>query len=461
MEMPVTKQVKENTKISLTEKIGYGLGDVGYGFMFDLGQVYLLKFYTDALGIPAAAAGLVFLITKVWDAFADISVGTWVDSRKNIGSKGKFRPFMLYGAIPLALATIVSFATPNFTVTGKLIWAYVSYAIFGTLYSISNVPYGSMIPAMTQDSNERAQLASFRQAGSNAALLITTVGVMPIVLCFSDKNTGYLVAVSIFAILGVIIQYISYSNIKERYVVEKPKEEKTSIGAGLKAIFKNGPLLVLCLVNLFTFSAFNVKLAVQVYFCQYVLGNVSIVPYMGFFSMGCVFIGCAFVPLMVKRVGKKATYIIGCGIWAVGDILAYLFASNAVIFIVFACMAYFGSSFVNSLNWAFVSDAVEYGEWKTGKRSEGVTYSFFTFFRKVSGATAGFIPGIVLAWVGYVPNAEQSVGALAGIKGLMFLYPSVLAIATIVSMGALYKLTDAKCNEIINELNERKNIANN
>lgn len=456
-----TKKISFNeTKLSLKEKLSYGLGDVGNGFMFDLGQIYLLKFYTDALGIPAASAGLVFLITKLWDAFADITVGNWVDSRKKIGPKGKFRPFILYAAIPLALATIVSFVTPGFTVTGKLIWAYVTYALFGTIYSISNVPYGSMVPSMTKDTNERAQLASIRQAGSNAALLITTVGFMPIVLLFSSKNTGYLVAVSVFAVLGVLMQVICYVNIKERYVVEKPKEVKVSLGENLKSIFKNGPLLVLCLVNLFTFSAFNVKLAVQVYYCQYVLNNISIVPYMGFFSMGCVFIGCAFVPFMVKKFGKRATYMIGCGIWATGDILAYLFASNAVIFIAFACLAFFGSSFVNSLNWAFVSDAVEYGEWKTGNRSEGVVYSFFTFFRKVSGATAGFIPGIVLAWVGYVPNAAQSAGALAGIKGLMFIYPSVLAIATIVAMGTLYKLTDTRFNEIVVELSNRKNSTN-
>jgi GPH family glycoside/pentoside/hexuronide:cation symporter len=124
-------------------------------------------------------------------------------------------------------------------------------------------------------------------------------------------------------------------------------------------------------------------------------------------------------------------------------------------------MAFFGSAFVNSLNWAFVSDAVEYGEWKTGNRSEGVVYSFFTFFRKVSGATAGFIPGIVLAWVGYIPNAAQSESALAGIKGLMFIYPSALAIATIIAMGTLYKLSDTRFSEIVVELSNRKKITNN
>ncbi|MED1201806.1 MFS transporter [Heyndrickxia acidicola] len=443
-------------KLRLREKIAYGLGDVGNNFLFDLGQIYLLKFYTDTLGLPSAAAGLVFLISKVWDAIADISVGTWVDNRKRIGRKGKFRPFILYTAVPLALITIVSFTNPHFTITGKLIWAYLTYMAFGTIYSISNVPFGSMIPAMTKDPAERAQLASFRQAGSNLGLLISTVGFMPIVLSAHNNTNGYLLAVSIFAVAGALIQIISYANIKERYAEEKPAEAKMKMSDSYKAIFKNRPLLVLCLVNLFTFSAFNVKLAVQVYYCQYVLKNISIVPYMGFFSMGCVFIGCAIVPFLSKRMGKKATYMLGCAIWSAGDLAAFLFAHNAVTFIAFACLAYFGSSFVNSLNWALVSDAVEYGEWKTGQRSEGVVYSFFTFFRKVSSAVAGFVPGVVLSFVGYVPNAAQSMKAIAGIKGLMFIYPGVLAVATIIVMAVWYKLSDSRYKEIVAELNARK-----
>lgn len=125
----------------------------------------------------------------------------------------------------------------------------------------------------------------------------------------------------------------------------------------------------------------------------------------------------------------------------------------------FACLAYFGSGFVNSLNWVLISDAVEYGEWKTGNRSEGIVYSFFTFFRKLSQAIAGFIPGVVLALVGYVPNAEQSTTALMGIRGLMFIYPGVLLIATIIVMGICYKLSNKKYESIMKELNERKGIA--
>ena len=155
MGQSVQKDTKQTAKLTLREKIAYGTGDAGNGFLFDLGQIYLLKFYTDVLGLPVTVAGLVFLLSKIWDAFADISIGTWIDNRKKLGPKGKFRPFILYAAVPLALITIVSFITPNFSINGKIIWAYVTYMAFGTIYSISNIPYGSMVPAMTKDTNER------------------------------------------------------------------------------------------------------------------------------------------------------------------------------------------------------------------------------------------------------------------------------------------------------------------
>ncbi|MDR0712927.1 MAG: glycoside-pentoside-hexuronide (GPH):cation symporter [Bacteroidales bacterium] len=447
-----------NSKIPFKEKIAYGLGDVGNNFLFDMGQIYLLKFYTDSLGLPAETAGLVFLVTKLWDGFADLSVGTWIDNRKKIGKRGKFRPFMLYAAIPLSLMTVVSFTTPDFSPTGRTIWAFATYMLFGTIYSIFNIPYGSMIPAMTRNAVERSDLASFRWAGANTGLLLTTVGFMPIVMFFDNMQTGYVVAASVFAFAGLLLQLTCYARVKERYVDTKPKKEKTSLIAGFSSLFRNAPLLVLCLVNLFTFSAFNVKLAVQAYYCQYSLHDISIMPYMGFFSIGCVFIGVAIVPLLVRRTGKKATYIAGSLLWAAADLTAWFLAGDSVTFIILACVAFFGTSFINTLNWALISDAVEYGEWKTGQRAEGLVYSFFTFSRKFSQALAGFIPGVVLAAVGYIPNREQTVEALAGIKGLMFIYPGVLAIATFVVMAVAYKLSDKRYNEIVTELNERKNL---
>ena len=449
--------------IPIKEKLAYGLGDVGNNFLFDLGQIYLLKFYTDSLGLPPAVAATLFLVCKILDGFTDVAVGTWVDGRKKYGKLGKFRSFMFYAVPPLALCTAISFYIPDFELTGRIIWAYCTYAAFGLAYTMFNIPYGSMIPAMTKDSVERASMASFREFGAKLGLLVTMVAFIPLVTLFSGllgEKYGFFAATAVFAVAGCTMQMLCTLNIKERYVERKPKEEKISILKSYKAIFKNSPLLVLCLVNLFTFSAFNAKLAVLTYYCQYVLDDVSFVSKVGFFQVACIFGAIFCVRPLVLRYGKKATYITGALIWAVAEFFALVFATDLVSFILFSCIAFFGSGFTNTLNWALISDAVEYGEWKTGNRSEGVVYSFFTFFRKLSQAVAAYVPGIVLAWVGYVPNAVQTPKAIEGIKGLMFIYPGAMAVFTFLLMFFCYKLTDKRFREIVEELEGRKKIMN-
>ncbi|MDR1096546.1 MAG: MFS transporter [Tannerella sp.] len=446
-------------KIPLREKFAYGLGDVGNNFLFDLGQIYLLKFYTDSLGIPAAAAATLFLVTKLLDGCTDVAVGTWVDGRKKWGKLGKFRSFMFYAIPPLALCTAISFYNPDFELTGKIIWAYCTYAAFGLAYTMFNVPYGSMLPVMTKDPLERARMASFREFGAKAGLFVTMVAFIPLVTFFSGKfgvKHGFFAAASIFAIAGCAMQMICTLNIREHYAEQKTEKEKFSIVNSYKAILKNSPLLILSLINLFTFSAFNVKLAVLAYYCQYVLHDISFVPYAGFFQVACIFLGIFCVQPLVRRFGKKVTYATGAAIWGIAELVAILFVNDLVSFILFSGFAFFGSAFTNTLNWALISDAVEYGEWKTGNRSEGVVYSFFLFFRKFSQAVAGFVPGIVLAWVGYQANAVQTPTAIRGIRWLMFLYPGIMAVLTFLLMTFCYKLTDKRYKEIVQEMSERK-----
>ncbi|MDR1675963.1 MAG: glycoside-pentoside-hexuronide (GPH):cation symporter, partial [Tannerella sp.] len=436
-------------KVAFKEKLAYGAGDVGNNFLFQIGQLYLLKFYTDTLGLPAATAGLVFLVTKIWDGFVDVAVGAWIDGRKHIGRRGRFRPFMCYAAVPLAILTVVSVTAPEFSLTGKTVWAFGTYMAFGVAYSLFNIPYGSMIPAISQHPVERADLAAFRWTGSTTGLLLITVGFIPIVRAFEDVRTGYVAAGVVFALAGLLLQACCYANVREHYAVRKPEKRQGKRADNYRALLKNTPLIILCLANLFTFSAYNVKLAVQAFYCQYTLGDLSILPYMGFFSIGCIYIGVAVVPFFVRRFGKKAVFITGAAIWGAADLSAFLFVHDTLSFILFACAAFFGSSFINTLNWAFVSDAVEYGEWKTGIRAEGTVYSSFTFFRKISQAAAGFIPGVILALVGYVPNAVQTPEAIRGINGLMFVYPGVLALATFVLVGCAYRLSDRRFSEIV------------
>lgn len=455
--------------LSKKEIFAYGVGDLGNNFMFEMGQLYLLKYFTDVIGLPAAAAGAVFLVAKIWDAFADIGVGTWIDHQKHISKAGKFRPFIIWSALPLGLLLIANFSVPNFTLTGREIWSYLTYILFGTVFSVVNVAFGSMAPAMTKNSVERSKLASARTIGTNVGLMIATVFFMPIVLMLPTERLGYSVATILFAVGGILSYIYCYKNTKENYTdhsseevevdVDAHKEGFTDILKSYKAIFKNKPLIMLCFANLFTFSAYNVKLAVQFYFAQYVLHDIKIVSYMSFFTIGCSIIAAFFVPGFLKRLGNKHTYILGCMIWGIGDLLGFFFVHDAIAFTLFTMISYFGNGVITVLNVKFIADAVEYGEWKTGVRSEAITYSSYTYFRKLSQAAAGIVPGIVLSMVGYVPNAVQTATALTGIRGLVFLYPVIMSVATAILMW-FFPLTDEKYNKIMEDLRDRHAAAN-
>lgn len=447
-------------RLTMRERLGYGMGDTGFNFLFDMGQLYLLKFMTDVMGLNPAVAGSVFLVAKVWDAFADVAVGSWIDNTRHTGRWGRYHSFILWATLPLAIALMANFHVPGFSLTGKTVWAYALYMVFGTIYSIANIPYGSMIPTLTKDPVERSILSSLRQGGGTLGLLIATVAFMPIVTAFDDKRTGYTVAVAVFAAAGCAIVYTMCFLVKERHAPEPPAAatgEKIPIARQFWLLLHNRPLLGLCAANLFIFSAFNVRLSAQVFFAEDVLHDNWALSYLGLFSIACVFPGVAVVPWLTRRIGKRKTYMLGAAIWLVADFIAFFAVHNTVALVVFSCFSYFGSALPNSLNWAMVADCVEYGEWKTGVRNQALTYSSFTWFRKVSQALAGFIPGVVLAWTGYVANAtEQSATTKLGIRGLMFGYPLVMSILTIASIALIYNLTDKRFTEITAELDTRK-----
>ena len=446
----------EQEKIGVKEKISYGLAATGNNFLFDLGQLFLLKFYTDYLGLPAVVAGSVFLLTKIFDAFADLSVGTWVDGRQKIGPAGRFRPFMLYGIVPIMVMSVVCFLIPDVTVTWKTVYAYVTYMGFGFFYSLVNIPYGAMLPSITQDPVLRSEMAAYRTACGHIGLMISMAGFIPIVKMFSNPAQGYLVAATVFSIAGGICIYLSYAGIKERVAVKRKPKTFADIRSSYKSLFKNNPLMLICATNVLVFSAWNVKLAVQVYFCQYYLKDLTIMSYMGFLSAAALFAGVASVPPLVKRLGKKKTWLIGAGIWVVGDVLNYCLTSTPVVYMAFTCLAFYGSAYLSTLAWALESDTVEYGEWKTGQRAEGIVYSSFTFFRKLSQGLAGFIPGTFLGFVGYVPNAVQKAETLQGLKILVFVYPGVMIALALALMYFGYHLTEDRYKVIVAELNERK-----
>ncbi|QHZ45622.1 MULTISPECIES: glycoside-pentoside-hexuronide (GPH):cation symporter [unclassified Bacillus (in: firmicutes)] len=462
MEIQTNKQtetvVATQEKLSLKEKVSYGFGDFGNGFMFDLGQLYLLKFFTDVAGIPAAAAGGIFLVSKLFAAVVDPIVGTSIDYRKNIGPKGKFRPYLLYGSIVLAILTVLTFISPNLSPTGKLIYAYASYMLWGLGYSFVNIPYGSLGAAITQNSVERTSLASFRQAGSLGALFVTSIVVIPMIVRFDNPAVGYPVVMGLMSLLGVLFFYICYRNCRERIIVKDQtyNNEKVTLKAISKTFFTNKPLLTLIFMTIFTISAYNLKSAMLVYFAEYNLGNAELMASMNFIIIGSSFIGVMMLPKLVKKFGKKKTAILGLAISVTADIINFAMPSNVILFTLLASIAFIGISIPNGITWAFVSDAIDYGQWRTGERKEGTVYSLFNFSRKLAQSLSGFLSGIGLSIVGYVPNAAQKTGTLLGIKAILLLYPAVALSLAMLVLGYLYRLTDQRHAEMVLEIESRQ-----
>ncbi|RRJ65284.1 MFS transporter [Paenibacillus oralis] len=441
-----------NQGIGLKEKISYGLGDFGNGFMFDLGQLYLLKYFTDVAGISSQAAAGIFLVSKLFAAFVDPIVGSSIDYRKKIGPRGKFRPFLLYGSFVLAVLTVLTFISPGLSSGGNLFYAYASYMIWGIGYSFVNIPYGSLGAAITQDTKERASLSSFRQAGSLGALFVTSVIVMPLIVRFPNEKIGYPVVMGLMSAIGVIAFFFCYRGTKERIVKQEAPKEKLTFMTIVRTFISNKPLLVLVLMTIFTISAYNLKSAMLVYFAEYNLGNVELMAYMNFIIIGSSFIGVLFLPKLVAKFGKKKTALIGMVISVAADLLNFFMPSNVVLFTVLASIAFIGISIPNGVTWAFVSDIIDYGEWVSGERKEGTTYSLFNFSRKLAQSLSGFLSGIGLWLVGYVPNVAQKAGTLTGIKGLLLLYPAVALTLAALVIGYMYKLTDKKHEQIVQEL---------
>lgn len=444
-----------SVRLSLKEKISYGFGDFGNGFMFDLGQAYLTKFFIDGCGIATGAVAGIFSITKIFDAFMDPIAGSVVDGRKDIGEKGKFRPIMMVSSVILGILTVITFTMPNISYISKIIYAYATYMVWGLVYSFTNVPYGSLASVMTRDVEERSQLATFRQAGSLGAQLITGAVFVPILMSFSNPRIGYPVAAAIMATIGVISFYICFRNTREHVKVNRAiSAEKAGIKDYIKVVLANRPLLCLILMTVFTISAMNTNNQMMIFFCQYNLGNLALQPVVNSIMIGCSVLGIAIIPKMVKKFGKKRTAMIGLIVGIVADGLNFIIPTNFYSFVILITIGYVALAIPNGVTWAFVSDAIDYGEWHTGMRKEGITYATFNFSRKIAQSVAAIVSAGVLGLTGYVANAQQSARTLTGIKGAMTLYPAIaLALAAIV-LGLLYNLPDDKYKELAKDLQD-------
>lgn len=437
-------------KLSVREKIGYGLGDTAANFIFQTILVFQLAFYTDTFGISAAAAGTLFLVVRFSDAITDPIMGLIAD-RTNT-RWGKFRPYVLFSAIPFGIMGFVTFMTPDFGPTGKLIWAYVTYTVLMAVYTVNNLPYSALSGVMTSDPAERTSLSSYRFVFAMLAAFMIQVFALPMVNYFGGGNdaTGYQVTMGIFSVLAVLFFVITFVSTKER-VLPDPAQ-KTSIRTDLGDLTKNGPWLAMFFLTLFTFITLALRGGVMYYYFSYYLDVTQLAAFMAGlpsvldvfvrlaggepvavlfslfngFGLTCTIVGILFSKALAVRFGKRNVFIGGLGGTIVITALFALVPATAVgAAFLLEGVRQLAYGFTIPLLWAMMADVADWSEWKNDRRATGIVFSGIVFALKAGLGFGGAIGGWILAAYGYVPNAAQTAAALDGIRLSASLYPAI------------------------------------
>jgi glucuronide carrier protein len=440
-------------KLSKLSIVGYGAGDAANNLAFTTASMFLLIYYTDVAGISAAAAGTLLLVVRVFDAFADIFAGRIVD-RTYSKKFGKFRPFIMFGSIPLLLLSAATFSVPQIGESGMLIYAYLTYAALGLAYSLVNIPYGSLAGAMTQDSGERAKLASARSIGGMLVGAGLGIFVAPMIVPGADLQTMFTFMTLGFVVVGTALYFFTVFTAKERVVRDVAHVSLKQSFAVLKG---NKPLLLLCISSFVFLTGYLALATVQLFYLRDVLHALPLYAVISIVQLVATFGLAAFIPRIVRRFGKRNGYVFGAVVMAVGGLIVF-FAPSELPALGFGglVLCQVGIVLVNMLVWTLEADTVEYGEWKTGVRAEGITYALFSFTRKTGQAVGGALAAFALAWGGYVGGAAtQTAHAELGIRagaGLIPLAASVIAAVVMI----FYPLTDKKHKEIVAEIAARR-----
>jgi glycoside/pentoside/hexuronide:cation symporter, GPH family len=442
-------------KIALKEKIGYALGDTAANIAWRSLTTFLLVFYTDVFGITAAAAGVLLLVARVSDGGLDIVVGMLADRTET--KYGKFRPWILYTAVPLGIMMALTFTTPNFSYTGKLIYAYITYILMLFIYTANNIPYAALMGVMTSSHKQRTSLSSFRFAGAYLGGIISQGFLIYLVLFLGrgDKNLGYQYSMYVFAVLLVAFLLITYFSTKER--VKPPKDQHTAIGKDLKDLITNRPWLILLLIG-FLFVTYNsIKQGITVIYFERYLNNVSLTAYYMVALLVISLVAALVTTPLANFFGKKELFIYVIIFSGLTNGMIYFFGPNniAAIFIL-GILSEFGAGIMPVLFFAMLGDSADYSEWKHNRRATGLFYSAGTFAMKFGGGVAGAIIGFVLATYGYNGMDASSVpGAIPGIKLLMSWIPGIFAFLGIIVLF-FYSLNKKKMDEIEADLRNRK-----
>lgn len=448
-------------KFGLRDKMGYLFGDFGNDFFFILVGSYLMVFYTDVFGISAAVVGGLFLVARLWDAIADVTWGRFIDIRK-AGPHGKFKPWILRMSFPLVFSGILMFVhIPGMSEGFYLAYAFVTYILWGTLYSTVNIPYGSMASVITSDPVERTSLSTFRSLGAALAGLIIN-GLGPLLLFVDNKAdpNRFIMSAIIFGILSISCYLACYNLSTERVIAPEGKKEKKNLKVTLTGFAKNKPLLGILVASLAFLTCTMLIGAVNVYLFKDYFGAATALSLVGILQTFTIFLAMPLVKPLVAKFGKKET--VSAGLLLSTSVYALLFFVPDVgvnQFIGIMAVGQFGYAFFNLIIWAFVTDVIDYHEYLTGLREDGTVYSVYSFSRKVGQAIAGGLGGIAISAVGYNVNLKaQGSDTLDGIHMLGTLVPGVIFFFVFLVIFFLYPLNKKRTLQLSADLLKKRSV---
>ena len=450
---------------SLKEKIGYGLGDAASSMFWKIFSFYLAIFYTDIFGISAVAAGTMFLVTRIWDTANDPIMGI-IGDRTNT-RWGKFRPYLLWGAIPFGILGILLFTTPNFDTTGRLVYAYITYTFMMMAYTAVNVPYASLLGVITANTNDRTTLASYRMVFAFGGSLLVVAIYQPLVDFFKSVvtvETAYQLTMVVIGAIAVFFFFLTFSWTKER--IKPPKSQQNSLKEDFKNLLANVPWFVLLGAGVMTLIFNSVRDGVAMYYFKYYIVDdtaVAISKMTFTFSTLYFLVGQAFNMagvIMAKPVsallGKRKTFMLAMvGAAVFSSMFYFCNKDNVALVYVLQSVTSFCAGIIFPLLWSMYADTADYSEWKTGRRATGLVFSASSMSQKLGWTLGGSITLWLLGFYGFQANVEQTPETIEGIKYMLSFFPALGAILSALFMY-FYKLDDNTLKIIETELKQRR-----
>ena len=443
-------------KLSRLTKIIYGSGDIGFSLTTTIVAAYFLFFLTNVVGIRPAVAGIAILIGRSWDYINDPIIGHISDRTRS--RWGRRRPFLLFGALPFALGfTMMWFKPPWDNLIALTAYYAVAYVIFDTAATFVYMPYYALTPELTEDYDERTSLTSYRMFYSIVGSLLAFTVPLMIVGSFSPENTGKILLMgAIFGLFSALPLLLVFA-----YTREKPEfieQAQPTFKDSLKAAFKNKPFVFGAVIYLITWVSFDILTTVLLFFIKFVMGREADSDLI----MATIFVVAIFaLPFWEwtsRKLNKRLAYAAGIAFWAVVQVvLITMNASSPLTLILFLCgLAGIGVGAAHVLPWSIIPDAIEWDEYQTGERHEGMFYSLVTLMQKIASSVAIPLTAVFLDLTHYVPNSTtQPASALLGIRILVGPIPALLLIIGII-FALKYPLSREEFTRVVKELDARR-----